>query len=65
MLQIIGAELYKDEEGQLDKRKEMFARHGISYKKFYRLPEAYDIKEFAKGQEILEQHKRDNPEDYR
>ena len=63
-LQLIGMELYRDSKGEFDKRKELFRKHKIDYMKFYRLPEAYTNKDFAKGQEALNEHKRTNPEDY-
>ena len=63
-LEIIGSLLHQDASGKLDKRKEMFKSHGINYKKFHRLPEVYDIKDFEKGKEILKEHMRTNPEDY-
>jgi len=63
-LELIGNELKKDMDGKLEKRKALFIRHGIDYRKFYRLPEAYKEEDFVKGQQALEKHKLTNPEDY-
>jgi len=63
-LLIVADLLQKDMDGMFDKRKELFARHQIDYKKFYKLPEAYDVKDYIKGQATLKEHMRTNPEDY-
>lgn len=38
-LQIIGKNLYDDEAGLFEDRKETFAKHGISWAAFHRTPE--------------------------
>jgi len=63
-LEVIGSLLKKNEDGGLEQRKESFKRHNIDYKKFHRLPESYKAEDFARGQAILEEHKKTNPEDY-
>ncbi len=63
-LEIIGSLLYEDSEGKLDRRKELFKRHNIDYRKFHRLPEAYKPVDFQRGQEALKDHMRTNPEYY-
>ena len=63
-LQIIATLLKGEEEGKFEKRKETFKRHKIDYKKFYRLPESYKMADFYRGQDILKEHMRTNPEDY-
>jgi len=55
----------KDASGQLEQRKQTFKEKNIDWQKFHRLPEAYKAEDFIKGQEALEQHMRDFPEDYR
>ncbi len=63
-LMIIASLLKQDELGEFDKRKELFKRHNIDYKKFHRLPEAYTAKDFKEAQHHLEEHKKTNPQDY-
>lgn len=54
----------EDEEGALEARKQLFKDKGVDYKKFHRLPEAYNAKDFFQGQRALEEHIRENPEPY-
>lgn len=63
-LEIIGGLLQQDENGEFDSRKELFRRHDINYKKFHKLEEAFTKDDFLKGQAMLHEHKRTNPEDY-
>jgi len=49
MLGLICWNLKRDEDGELDKRKEWFKKHGIDWRKFHRLPEAYQESDFAKA----------------
>jgi len=63
-LEIIGGLLQQDNNGEFEARKELFRRHNINYKKFHKLQEAFTPEDFTKGQVTLDEHKRDNPEDY-
>lgn len=63
-LEYIGGILYDNETGKLERRKGLFRKHNIDWKKFYRLPEAYKKEDFYRAQHIAEEHKRTNPEDY-
>lgn len=63
-LEYVAGILKDNDDGKLEKRKEFFRQHNIDWRKFYRLPEAFSPKDFIRGQAILEQHKKDNPEDY-
>jgi hypothetical protein len=56
--------LREDEEGRLEARKEMFRLHKIDYKKFYKLPEAYNPRDFVAAQEALKKNKKEFPELY-
>lgn len=64
ILEAIGMLLYKDQNGDLDERKEQFKRHGIDYKKFHRLPGAVTNEDLIRGQMALEQARKANPQDY-
>jgi len=44
VLQRLAKLIKMNEEGKLDARKAMFKEHNINYKKFHRLPEAWDIR---------------------
>lgn len=64
-LQAMGKMLVENEQGLMDKRKEFMKRHGVDYRKYYRLPEAYKPEDFIRAQKDLEQTMKDNPEDYK
>lgn len=64
-LQGIGWLLHADEKGMLEERKKRFKEHNINYLKFYRIPEAYNPKDFKKAQKALERCMKENPDDYR
>lgn len=63
-LQIIGSLLKKNEEGKFEPQKALFREHGIDYRKYYRLPEAYSIQDFVKAKRALERNMKDRPGDY-
>ena len=48
-LEYIGKLLKDNMDGRLDKRKELFIRHGIDYKKFYRLPGSWKPEDFERA----------------
>jgi len=41
----IGKFLQKDSEGKLEKRKELFSKHGINWAKFHRTPDLTELGE--------------------
>lgn len=63
-LQAAAKMISDNESGALDDRKALFKEHGIDWKKFHRLPDAYAPKDFHKGQLALAEAKKGNPEDY-
>lgn len=56
ILERLGWMVQKNMDGGYDKRKASFKQHGIDYKKFHRLPEAYLIN--ATPRKVMEQVKR-------
>ena len=56
--------LRENDKGRLEARKSQFKKHGIDYRKFYRLPEAYNPGDFVKARRALEQAMKANPDDY-
>lgn len=44
--------LVEDEQGKFEERKRLFKEHGIDYRKFYRLPEAYTAADRARAQRL-------------
>lgn len=63
-LQNMAKMLVDNDNGVYDDEKKTYKEHGVDYRKVWQLPEAYELKDFIKGEEILEQHKKDNPEIY-
>lgn len=51
-LEYIGGLLKENEEGNLDKRKELYARHGIDYKKAYSLPGSWLPQDFLRARAL-------------
>ena len=58
-LEYIGKILEDDAEGKLERRKELFIKHGIDYKKFYRLPGSWLPEDFVKAQYFHKQLPKD------
>ncbi len=50
--------LQMNERGELEQRKKTFRFHGIDYRKYHRLPEAYTAADFARGQQLAEEAQR-------
>lgn len=61
-LQDVAKLLQSDEEGKLEKRKRQFRRHGISWRKFHRLPGAVTAEDKAKAEAMKAEYDRQNPE---
>lgn len=53
--------LKKEEEGKYEKRKKLFQEKGISWQRFHKLPEAYDLKTLIKAQQDVKEYERTNP----
>lgn len=52
----------ENEEGRLDGRKEMFLRNGIDYRKFHKLEEAFEKKDFVVAAAMKKEYDEKNPE---
>lgn len=61
-LQYMGELLWQAENGDLDNRKRSFIEHGIDYRKFHRLPEAYTAEGLAKAKAEYDEYAKRNPE---
>jgi hypothetical protein len=62
-LGIIAKLLKQNEEGKLERRKALFKEHKISYKKYYRLREAYRPEDFLEARREYETLCRLKPEE--
>lgn len=59
----IGWMLKQNEDGQFDRRKALFKEHGIDWRKFHRLPEAYVQADFDRAQEEYKKWCAEHPEE--
>ena len=64
-LQRLAWMLRENDLGNFDYKKKTFKEHKISYKKHFKLPEAFKPEDFKRAQEFLKAAMRDNPDDYR
>lgn len=62
ILQRLAKLLVENEGGKLDNRKRLFKEKGIDYRKFHRLPEAFEPKDFVKARIDKAKYDAKNPE---
>lgn len=51
-------------KGGLEEKKMFFKRHGICYRKYFRLPNAHTNEDYINGQKALQKSMEEHPEDY-
>ena len=54
--------IIEDQKGKYDVRKAVIKEHKLDWRKCLRFPEAYVAEDFIRGQKVLDQWNRDNPE---
>lgn len=61
-LQRLGWLLVRDQDGKFDRRKELFKKHNIDYRKFHKLPEALTLEDIEKAQMAYREYAKKNPD---